>query len=419
MLIESKALAIPLDLWTTYAAAYPIQSRAGQQVELLARGSGTNDMYVMEVDPTTGALPVNIVSGSLVLGYDTNYGVVGADTLRTAAQIGNATGAADFGSGAVSAQTLRTVSILSNASGVIDFSAGNYSAQTVRVVVATDQPAIPVSGTITVDDPSVGPTGDPVPAEATYLGAQNGGDLIGVAADASGNLIVVGAGVAGTPAGGVVTIQGDAAGDPVPISGSVTGTFDGNITEFGSNPVVTGTGTSGVGIPRVTVASDSSLSATNFPATVSTDYGAVGASTIRTAAQVGNATGAADFNAGAAGAQTLRVVQASNSPQGAGRIYSDSAYLSYASSNVTSGAWVEVDASTAAAFNALTLFSSCAEVLELGIGAAAAESRVMLIPPGGVDGQFELIIAAGTRLSVRSVSGGTCSTGNLTLTGYL
>jgi hypothetical protein len=34
-----------------------------------------------------------------------------------------------------------------------------------------------------------------------------------------------------------------------------------NVSQFGGNPVVTGTGTSGVGIPRVTVSSDS------FPAT--------------------------------------------------------------------------------------------------------------------------------------------------------
>jgi hypothetical protein len=41
------------------------------------------------------------------LSEDHNYGTVGANTLRTAAQIGNATGAADFGSGATTAQTLR------------------------------------------------------------------------------------------------------------------------------------------------------------------------------------------------------------------------------------------------------------------------------------------------------------------------
>lgn len=44
----------------------------------------------------------------------------------------------------------------------------------------------------------------------------------------------------------------------------------------------------------------------NFPTTLDTNYGTVGASTLRTAAQIGNATGAADFNNGATGAQTLR-----------------------------------------------------------------------------------------------------------------
>lgn len=48
-------------------------------------------------------------------------------------------------------------------------------------------------------------------------------------------------------------------------------------------------------------------SVNNLPATVDTNYGAVGASTIRTASEIGNATGAASFNNGATGAQTLRV----------------------------------------------------------------------------------------------------------------
>jgi hypothetical protein len=109
-------------------------------------------------------------------------------------------------------------------------------------------------------------------------------------------------------------------------------------------------------------------------------------------------------------------VQASNSAPGAGRAYADSSYLSYSSSNVTTGAWVQLDASTAATFNAIFIFSSCGETLELGTGAAAAESRVFLIPPGGFDGPIALTIASGTRLSLRGVSGN-CTSGQITLTG--
>lgn len=59
---------------------------------------------------------------------------------------------------------------------------------------------------------------------------------------------------------------------------------------------------------------DGTVSASNFPATVDTNYGTVGANTIRTAAQIGNATGAADFNAGATGAQTLRTESNQGAP---------------------------------------------------------------------------------------------------------
>jgi hypothetical protein len=83
--------------------------------------------------------------------------------------------------------------------------------------------------------------------------------------DSNGGLMVVGEGTAGTPTGGVLTIQGITAGTAVNVTGS------------------------------------------NFPLVVDTNYGVVGASTLRVAAQIGNATGSADFNSGATSAQTLRV----------------------------------------------------------------------------------------------------------------
>jgi hypothetical protein len=71
---------------------------------------------------------------------DTNYGVVGTNTLRTAAQIGNATGAADFNYGTVGAQTLRTASQIGNATGAADFNAGATGAQTLRVTANQGTP---------------------------------------------------------------------------------------------------------------------------------------------------------------------------------------------------------------------------------------------------------------------------------------
>lgn len=61
----------------------------------------------------------------------------------------------------------------------------------------------------------------------------------------------------------------------------------------------------------VTIASNQStlnVTNSNFPSTVDINYGTVGASTLRTASQIGNATGAALFGAGTTTAQVLRVV---------------------------------------------------------------------------------------------------------------
>lgn len=73
---------------------------------------------------TTGPRPNN----------DTDYGVVGNKTLRTAAQIGNATGPADFNTGPSTDQTLRVV--LSEGSQV--------STQRTGVYEFAELPAVPV-----------------------------------------------------------------------------------------------------------------------------------------------------------------------------------------------------------------------------------------------------------------------------------
>jgi hypothetical protein len=139
---------------------------------------------------------------------DTNYGVVGANTLRVASQIGNATGAADFNAGATSAQTLR-VQANQGAPGT------NANAWFVHPTDGINNQSFTATGQATV----------------------------------------------------IVT-------SPLPA------------------------GTNNIGI----------VTASNFPTTLDTNYGVVGASTLRTAAQIGNSTGAADFNAGATSAQTLRTV---------------------------------------------------------------------------------------------------------------
>lgn len=388
--------AVPLQTYDAYTQAYPSQSRKGQFIQLLARGIGTNDMYVMEVDPTTGGLPVDV---TVTFDYDTNYGAVGADTLRTAAQIGNATGAADFDTGvagaqtlrvvladdqppitldydtnygAVGADTLRTAAQIGNATGAAAFGTGTRSAQTLRVTVATDD-VVPVSQS----------------GSWTVAATQSGSWTIDAVQSGTWNINNI-TGTVSLPTGAAT-----AANQATEIT---------SLSNIDTNTSTTATNTG-------TTATNTGL----INGKLNADYGA-SSGAIRTAAQVGNASGVADFGTGTAGAQTLRVVQASNSPASSGRSYSDSAYLSYSSSNVTTGAWVQLIASTAAAINSLTIFSSCGETIELGTGASSSEARKLLIPPGGLDGPVDLSIASGTRVSLRGVSGN-CTSGQISLTG--
>lgn len=97
--------------------------------------------------------------------------------------------------------------------------------------------------------------------------------------------------------------------------------------------------------------------------------------------------------------------------------YVDSARNVYSVTNVTSGAWVELIASTPAEIQAITLFDSSGRTLELGLGAAASETRLMIVPPGGIDGIIPILIPVGSRLSIRAISA-TASAGEIDITGF-
>lgn len=96
--------------------------------------------------------------------------------------------------------------------------------------------------------------------------------------------------------------------DKVDISGSTVALDAGTLAALESITVQNPSGAGAVNIQdggnSITV--DGTISASNFPTTVDTNFGTVGANTIRVASEVGNATGAASFGSGATNAQTLR-----------------------------------------------------------------------------------------------------------------
>ena len=77
----------------------------------------------------------------------------------------------------------------------------------------------------------------------------------------------------------------------------------------------------------------------------------------------------------------------------------------YSSTSVTTGAWVELIASTTDEVRALGVFDSSGQVLELGIGAAGSEVRKFLIFPGGNGRADGVRIASGSRISIKAVDG--------------
>lgn len=104
-------------------------------------------------------------------------------------------------------------------------------------------------------------------------------------------------------------------------------------------------------------------------------------------------------------------------PSPLGRSYADSVRYTYSTAAVGVTNWVQLIASTAATINCINLFDSSGQTLELGTGAAASESRKIIITPGGFDGCIPLAIAAGTRVSIRALSATTGAIGEIDITG--
>lgn len=327
----------------------------------------------------------------IVLSNDTNYGVAGANTLRTAAQIGNATGAASFGSGASSAQTL-LVMLSSDSSVAVSSSALPTGASTEATLSTLNSKVVTTANGIKVDGSAVTqPISGSVSVSASALptGASTEATLSTLNSKVPANLTVT-----------ATRLLVDNSGVTQPISGSIS------VSNFPATQPV-----SALSLPLPTGAStESTLSTLSTTATAlntkfANDFG-LSSGAIRIASQIGNAAGSADFNAGAATAQTLRVALANGATVTTTPIsvpYVTSTDTLHGAIPVTTGTWVQLIASTSAIINRLTCFSSSGSVLELGIGAAGSESRTLLLPPGGFDATVLLTIPASTRISVRAV----------------
>lgn len=97
--------------------------------------------------------------------------------------------------------------------------------------------------------------------------------------------------------------------------------------------------------------------------------------------------------------------------------YVDSAVTNYGPTPVTTGAWVQIIAALPAAAAGVEIFDSSGEILELGVGAAAAEARVWVIQPGG-NGRVPLTFANGARISLRAITANCTTAGTYNILNF-
>lgn len=265
------------------------------------------------------------------------------------------------------------------------------------------------SGSITTADNADGTPGSAIPGSAIMIGLKNpSSNLAAAICDSSSNLYV-------NIAASSVTI---------PVSGTVTanqGTspWVSNISQFGGNNVVTGTGTSGVGIPRVTVSNDSNVLATQS-GTWTVQQGATPTSvanawpiklTDGTNTTAVKAASTAPTATDPAAVVTLSPNSASIAITAKGTASANApVYNVYGSTPISTSAYTQLVASTSNAINTIFIFDSSGQAMILATGGAGVETIQLYIQPGG--GVYSLAIAAGTRIAYKAL------TANAT-TGYL
>jgi len=392
----------------TVDSAVPANNKGMPVVNLAGEGLGPLDV----ASGASSALTLRVVvsdDSTISIEEDKDYGVVGANTIRTAAQIGNATGAADFGSGADSAQTLRvtpstrsetattplavrlsdgaafydgaTETTAQAISGQLPATLGQKAgANSLAVVVASDQTAIPASQSGTWNITNITGT------VSLPTGAATESSLVAM----SGKLpATLGQKLS------VDSLSVTIASDQTDIDVAQAGTWD--ITN------ITGT----VSLPTG-AATESTLA--QIDGKVANNYG-VATGAVRTAAQIGNAGGVADFDEGAAGSQTLRVVLADESKAQGGLAPVAVITRSYSSLNVT-GTYSSLGAPLASTANMVAFFETGGVPLIIGWGSVDK----FIIPPGGAESPLPVTIPSATQLQIKTADGSTVSSGNLYMT---
>jgi len=392
----------------TIDSGVPASNKGMPVVNLAGEGLGPLDV----ASGASSALTLRVVvsdDSTISIEEDKDYGVVGANTIRTAAQIGNATGAADFGSGADSAQTLRVTPSTRSETSTTPL-AVRLSDGAAFYDGATETTAQAISGQLPAtlgQKPSASAlavviSGDQTAIPASQSGTWNINNITGTVSLPTGaateSSLVTMSGKLPLTLGQKLSAQSMSvtiASDQTSINVAQSGTWNLNN--------ITGT----ISLPTG-AATESTLSSLNNK--IANNYGA-SSGAVRVAAQIGNATNVADFDEGAAGSQTLRVVLADESKAQGGLAPVAVITRSYSSLNVT-GTYQSLGAPLASTANMVAFFETGGVPLIIGWGLVDK----FIIPPGGAESPLPVTIPAATQLQIKTADGSTVSSGNLYMT---
>lgn len=392
------------------------------------------------------------VKTSITLNNDTDYGTVGANTLRTAAQIGNATGAAAFGAGVNGAQVLRTspatdaphllatrheaaatplstrlsdgsafagfdhgassaglrtAAVLGNSGGALAYGSGVNGAQVLRTNPATDAPHLLATRHEAAATPLSVRLGDGTNFFSADFGLSSGGlRVAAILGNANGALAYDSGASSAQTLRAVLATRHEALTTPLAAQlSNGAGALD-----YDSGAASSATLRAVLATRHETLTTPLATRLTNGTSALDTDSGAAGTATLRSVL--------ATRHEAAATPVAVRISNgaAFSTPSPKGRAYADSARHDYSDTTVTTAAWTELIASTAAEINHLIIFDSSGQTMELGTGAVGSEARALIIPPGGLTSGVPLNIASGSRVSIRAVSAD-ADTGEINLTG--
>jgi len=308
---------------------------------------------------------------------------------------------------------LATEATLAAASAKLPAALGQTTmASSLAVSIASDQSSIPVTGTFFQATQPVSAASLPLPAGAsteTTLAALNTKVPANLTVTAT-RLLTDGSGVT-QPVSGTF-FQGtqpvSAASLPLPAGAATETTLAAQSAKL---PATLGASTSALSL-AVVLASDQAALPVN--ATQTGTWTVQPGNTANTTPWLVNAR--AQDGAGNVVTSVLTGANRGFQVSQQGRSVVTTIRNDYTSGNVTTGAWVQLVASTGAEVAELEIFDSSGQTLEIGTGAAASEARLILLFPGG-NGRVCVHIPAATRVSVRAVSA-LASVGELNINFY-